>query len=257
MVRRSASMSGSSTSMRSSDARDAIHDGVAMIPNSGKSRLAVACLAVLAASTALGQAQRSGNDGARVMQQLQQVTAERTTLQADNDRLQKELDTAKAELTRLQAEQGGLQRRAQSAEAATAKLNSSTAASGETLERTRAQLQELVARFRETTDQLRTAELERSEARNLLGTRERDLKVCIDRNVGLYELNSEMLHHLEDRGFWGRAAEQERITGIVRARLDNLIDDYRYRVEELRVEREQKGALPAPANAASTPAGAR
>lgn len=218
---------------------------------------AMACVVLFAATAAHGQAQRSGNDSARVVQQLQQVTAERSALQADNDRLKKELEAAKADLARVQGEQGALQRRAQAAEAASARLNSTSSSSGEQLERTRTQLQELVTRFRETTDQLRTAELERSEARNGLATRERELKQCVDRNVGLYELNGELLHHLEDRGFWGRAAEQERLTGIARARLDNLIDDYRYRVEELRIERAQKAALPAPATTVPAPTTAR
>lgn len=188
---------------------------------------------------AFAQSERSGNDTARVMQQLQQVTSERTVLKADNDKLKQEVDSLKAQLAKLQGEQGALQRQAQAALATTTRLNSASSANAEALERSRAQMQELVGRFRETAETLRDVEGDRNTARSELAARDQELKACVDKNVGLYELNSEVLARMEDRGFWSGMASKEPFTGIARTRLENLIDDYRYRVEEFRAERQK------------------
>lgn len=191
--------------------------------------LAAAIIAASACGVAVAQTQRSGNDAARVMQQLQQVTAERMTLQADKAKLEQEVADLKAKLASASGaatKDSGASRRAAAAEA----KERETAAE---LERVRGQTQELIARFRETAQSLKDVESERSTLRGQLATREREYASCVDRNVGLYELNGELLSRLEQR----RAATREPFLQLSRARLENLIDDYRYRVEELRVQR--------------------
>ena len=204
----------------------------------------LACL--LALQSAFAQTERTGSDTTRVMQQLQQLTNERAALQTDNNKLKLEIESLKAQVGKLEGEQGALQRKAQTSEAAvaaaTARANSATASSNEAHERTRAQLQEVVTRFRETAEILRDVETDRNTARGALSAREQELKTCVDRNVGLYELNAEILTRMEDRGFWSSVTESEPFTRIARTRLENLIDDYRYRVEEFRIERMKTAA---------------
>lgn len=207
--------------------------------------LVVCALAgLLSAPASIAQSERSGNDTARVMQQLQQVTAERTALQADKDRLQKEVDNLKAQLAPLQEERGALTRKAQVAEAAAARLAGSSEANSAAVERSRVQMQDLVTRFRETAQNLQDVEADRNAARGLLAAKDQELKVCIDRNAGLYSLNSEMLEQMEGRGFWSGVGEREPFTRLARTRLENLIDDYRYRVEELRLEKQKEQSAP-------------
>jgi hypothetical protein len=193
-----------------------------------RAALALALLALTAGGVADAQTQRSGNDAARVMQQLQQVTAEKLALAADKAKLEQENADLKAKLAAASAapKDTGAARRAVQAEA----KERETAAE---LERVRAQTQELVGRFRETAQTLKEVEIDRSTLRGQLSMREREYSTCVDRNVGLYELNGELLSRLERR----RAAANEPFFQVSRARLENLIDDYRYRVEELRVQR--------------------
>lgn len=217
-----------------------------------KTNQALALLLALTASIpALAQTERTGSDNARVMQQaqqLQQVTAERAALQAENDSLKAEMEALKAQVARAQGDQSAVQRRLQVAEAAATRMTGSAEANAAALERSRAQTQELLEKFRETADNLRNLEIAKANTETELGTRQREFTSCIDRNVGLYELNSEIIGRMEDRGFWRSLTEREPFTRIARTRLENLIDDYRYRVEELRLERESAAQTANPAN---------
>ena len=111
-------------------------------------------------------------------------------------------------------------------------------------------MQELVTKFREMAGTLREVETERGAFKSQLAARERDYKVCVDRNIGLYEINNEILGRMEERGFWSKVAEREPFTRLKRTQIENLIDDYRYRVEELRLEKQQQAQAPSQANGA-------
>lgn len=203
---------------------------------------ALACLGPLPLQA---QVQRSGGDAAtRVMQQLQQVTAERATLQNENTRLQQEVAALQAELKQAKAARDAAEAKTRNLQAA-AQRPSVDPQAEEQVEKTRAQLQELIAKFRETAQTLRDVEGDRAQVKSQLAQRERDFKVCVDRNVALYELNNEILAKLEDRSFLASFASVEPFTRIARARQENLIEDYRYRAEELKAQRAEKAALTA------------
>jgi uncharacterized phage infection (PIP) family protein YhgE len=203
-------------------------------------RAATLWLACSLACVAQAQTQRSGNADARVAQQLQQLSSEKSALQSENNKLKQELEQAKAQLTKYTAVTKDLETRNKALIAAAGKGNTASQQLEEQIERARTQNQELVGKFRETVQALRDVEAERADTKSQLAAMERDYKVCVDRNVGLYELNDEVLDRMEDRGFWSQMSEREPFTRIQRTRLENMIDDYRYRVEELRLEKRQQ-----------------
>jgi predicted nucleic acid-binding Zn-ribbon protein len=196
---------------------------------------------------AAAQVQRSGNADARVMQQLQQlqqVTAERANLEKENAKLKEEVDQLKKDNAKLQAARGALEGRAKALEAVATRGDGAGKAAQEQLERGRVQMQELITRFRETTQTLRDVEIERTAAKTRLGERERELKVCVDRNAGLYNLNTEVLNSFENRGVWSSLTEREPFTKLKRIELENLIDGYKYRADELRLQEKQAKSAP-------------
>lgn len=197
-------------------------------------------LSGMLAFAAQAQVQRSGNADARVAQQLQQLTSERSALQAENAKLKQELDQVKAQLQKASASAKTLESRNRALEASAGRGSANAEQTEEQLERTRGQLQELVGKFRETVDTLRGVESERGKLKGEVAVKERELKTCIDRNAGFYNLNVEVLDRMENRGFWSSVAEREPFTKLKRVELENLIDDYRYRAEELRVEQQQQ-----------------
>jgi len=199
----------------------------------------ISAVLIAAALPAAAQVERGGNADARVMQQLQQVTAERANLQKDNAKLKEEIEQLKKDNAKLAASKGAIEGRAKALEAAATRGDTAGKATQEQLERTRGQMQELVAKFRETAQTLREVETDRNTAKNQLGDRDRELKVCVDRNAGLYNLNAEVLDRFENGGMWSSLTQREPFTKLKRIELENLIDGYKYRADELKLQEKQ------------------
>lgn len=209
----------------------------------GKMRTILCSIVGLSCMLAFGanaQVQRSGNADARVSQQLQQLTSERSALQAENTKLKQELEQVKAQLQKTGTTTKALENRNRALEAAAGRGTAASQQAEEQLERSRAQMQELVTKFRETAQTLRDVETERGAVQGQLATKEREFKTCVDRNAGLYNLNAEVLDRMENRGFWSSVAEREPFTRLKRVELENLIEEYKYRADELRLEQRQK-----------------
>jgi len=47
-----------------------------------------------------------------------------------------------------------------------------------------------------------------------------------------------VLDRMANRGFWAAVGEREPFTKLKRVELENLIDDYKYRADELRLEQQ-------------------
>lgn len=200
-----------------------------------KGTVALALIAFTGAPVAVAQTTRNAGDqqNAQAMQQLQQMTAERAALQSENARLKKELEDTKKKVDSASAQEDALKRRAQSAEAASSRLAAGAAANTESAERTRAQMDELVGKFRETAQTLKQVEAERNELKQSAGAAERQLKTCRDHNAELLTINEEVLVRLEHTGFWTKIAADEPFTRLKRTQLENLAGDYRARANEL------------------------
>jgi chromosome segregation ATPase len=193
--------------------------------------IAVAALMLAAFGTADGQVARSAGSTSQAVQQLQQLAQERTALQADNARLKKQLDDGKAELKRAQAERDALKSRAAGADAVEARAKAASVANEQALQATRQKLEELVARFRETAQTLRNVETDRGQVRQALAEKGQAFDRCAQANAGLYDIADQALSRYERSA--GRGGEP--FTGLARARIENLVDDYRARAAELKL----------------------
>jgi cell division septum initiation protein DivIVA len=192
-------------------------------------------MALIMSAVVSGQTQRSGGDSNRVVQQLQQVMADKTRLQQDNDALKKELEELKKKAAQTDADRSKLQQRARELELASNKSQNKAGNNDEALEKSRAQLQELIGRFRETAQTLKEVETERDNLRTKQSASERELTSCVDKNAQFYLLGNEVLDRMENRGVWSALKEKESFTRLSRTRLENLVDEYRYRVDELKL----------------------
>jgi chromosome segregation ATPase len=200
----------------------------------------LAIVLLLIAPLAHAQTQRSGDANARAMQQLQQLTAERAQLKADNEKLKQEVDNLKKQVTTASSAQTSLQKKLKQAESLADRDVSQSKQHEEATEKLRAQMQELVTRFRETATTLKEVESDRNTTRTALQSKERELAVCVDRNVELYQINTQALDRLEKKGVWSSLTEKEPFTQIQRTRMENLIDDYRARADESRLKSNTK-----------------
>jgi len=187
---------------------------------------------VISGSAAAQTARSGGNASAQLMQQL---AAERSSLQAEDEKLKSELAAVKKERDALKSGQQALASRAKDATAAAAHSTAQREAADQELTQTKAKMQELVAKFRETIQKLHETEVESTTAKQTLATREKELSICADHNLALYHLNEEVLDRLDQqgkKGIFSRMAQTEPFTRVKRVQLENLIDDYHSRAQD-------------------------
>jgi chromosome segregation ATPase len=183
------------------------------------------------------QVQRSGGGEAqKFMQQYQQVAAEKTALQAQLAQMKIDLDAAKADLAAAKKERDAVKAGTGGSLAAVATVTAAKDAAEKNLEQYKQRMTELVARFRETAANLKEVEADRSKLRNDLEARNAAFDKCAQDNFGLYEINGELLDRYEHVGLFTKVSAVEPFTKITRTRIDNLVDEYRARAQDLRTK---------------------
>jgi hypothetical protein len=210
-------------------------------------RMMLPAICVLALCTAVS-AQQSRDDGgaARLQAMVQQLTAEKTRLEADNGKLKTDLDKANAELKTLRDAQAGLERRLGQSEASLTQTNASNTRNAAALEQQRARTEELIAEFRKTIETLRATELERNELKTMLASRDGALLQCATNNQKLFETGNEVLDRYEDKGCFSSMRENEPFTQNRRVKLQNLVDEYRWALEDQKLPEQAQPAAAAP-----------
>jgi chromosome segregation ATPase len=200
--------------------------------------LTVCAVALTAGAPAQAQVQRSGGgEMQKIMQQYQQVAAEKTALQAQVEQTKKDLDSAKAELAAVKKERDALKVRAGGASAAAAtvaQLAASKDSAEKNLEVSKQRMNELVGRFRETATNLKEVEADRSKLHKDLDERNAAFDKCAENNLQLYEITKEVLDRYEHVGMFTKTSAAEPFTRITRTRIENLVDEYRARALENR-----------------------
>jgi len=203
-----------------------------------KSIATLALAAAAMATAASAQTQRSGGGEAqKFMQQYQQVAAEKTALQAQLVQMKKDLDSAQAATASMKKERDALKARSGGSEAAVAQLNASKETAEKNLEQYKQRMTELVARFRETANNLKEVEADRTQLRKSLDERNAAFDHCAESNFRLFEINGEILDRYEHVGLFTKTSAAEPFTRITRTRIENLTDEYRGRALELRVKK--------------------
>lgn len=204
-----------------------------------------AASAMLAPIAARAQEARGGGGGvsAQVVAQLQQLSAEQTSLKADNEKLKKRLAAVTAERDQLKKGARATDLRARSSAAELARSNALQASTQQKLDLLQGQAQQLVAKFRQVVNTLRKAEIEEAQTRQTLAMRQQDLRTCTDRNQAMYRIDDDVLTHFERQGFLSRLASDEPFTRIERVRLENYSDESRGRAQQQRYS-PPAGAIP-------------
>ena len=189
----------------------------------------------LACNLAHAQSARSGGGAsAQLMQQMQQLASERTSLQADNAKLKKDLEDMRKERDTLKNGQQALDKKAKASEAAFRQLEArqQQREADPELAQTKEKLQQVVAKFRETLQTLKEVETANTAAKQTLATRDQELKSCVQHNEALYKLDNEVLTHLEKQTLWTRVAASEPFTRIKRTQLENYVVESRTKADE-------------------------
>lgn len=192
-------------------------------------------LIVMTVSCAVhAQTQRSGGDSARIVQQMQQANAEKTRLQQENDALKKELEELKKKSTQASADLAKSQQRLNQLDSEASKQQALATDKDAALEKSKTQLQEFITKFRATAQSLKDVEAERDAQIQDKLKKDKELTRCVDKNAQLYLLSNEVIDRMEGQSLWSVIRTKEPFTQLSRARLENLVDDYRGRIGELK-----------------------
>jgi septal ring factor EnvC (AmiA/AmiB activator) len=214
-------------------------------------------LAVIIASDALGAEKKGGSDIVQTLNKaqgmLRQLSQEKAELEAKTASLEKELADTKKTLedrgkqleTRakeLQVMQVEVKHKADTL-AALEKNNGILKNNNEIL---KTHLEKLKQQYGEQNQALQeqsrrlSAELTASQQDNALlvrAVKERAewIDKCTKRNGQLIKTNKDILDHVRDKSFWESLQEAEPLTGIASVAKENKLEEYRYKLNDLRV----------------------
>ncbi len=207
--------------------------------------VALMALAALESRSGLAQEARSGGGAvsAQLVAELQQLSAESTSLKAENAQLKQQLAAAEKERDALKKGTQATAARVKSSEAALASSKAEETASEQKIAQQQAAMQQLIAKFRDLANTLRKVEIEDATNKQTLAMRQSDLTTCSQRNEALYQIDEDVLKHLESRGFFSRLASDEPFTRIARVRLENYTVESRARAADQRYS-PPAGAVP-------------
>ncbi len=207
-------------------------------------RIGFACALCGAAPPLLAQTERSGGgESQRIVQQYQQLAAEKTALEAQVASMKHDLDAANAQLTTVKKDRDALKAHSAAVNASTiAELNAGKDAAQKSADQAKQRLNELVARFRDTANDLKQVETDRDQLRGQLRERSAAYDQCAADNLSLYDINGEVLDRYEHVGLFTRASAGEPFIRITRTRIENLVDRYRARALELRAKSDTGAA---------------
>lgn len=177
------------------------------------------------------QAQTS-NDGtktalAKAQYMLRQISTEKTNLEkeisllkTEKNELQKEIEKYKAENTKKQAE-----------------VNKQLSA----LEGLSKESHELQNNIEDTKEKYSLLQNENQRLLDRLATQTENFDICYKNNKTLYSVNQEILGQYENKGFWDALSQKEPLTAVGKVKVENLIQDYQYKMQDLEVKLLSEG----------------
>lgn len=199
-------------------------------------RAALALVLCGLAGPLLAQTARGGGESQRIMQQYQQLAAEKSELEAQVASLKHDLDGAHTQLAAAQKERDALKAHSAAATSSISELAAGKQAAEKNADQLKERLNELVTHFRETANNLKEVETDREQLRGQLRERSAAYDRCAADNLSLYEINADVLKRYDQVGLFTRVSASEPFTRITRSRIENLVDGYRARALELRAK---------------------
>ena len=95
---------------------------------------------------------------------------------------------------------------------------------------------ELADKYRELQIALKEAKRDAQTKELGLDAEQRKFQLCYDNNKKLYDINQEILGNYEEKGIWEVLKEKEPFTGFASVKMEEFIQDYQYKNEDLKLD---------------------
>lgn len=93
-----------------------------------------------------------------------------------------------------------------------------------------------------TKEQLKQQLAKRKTLEEQLQKQTNNFSACYENNKKLYDLNTQLLSRYEHKGFGDVLKQKEPFTGLKQVEVENLVQDYRYQLDDLKVQPEEAKA---------------
>lgn len=209
------------------------------------------CAALLMVMTVPGWSQQEPNKQASRERELlrraqaaqKQAEEAKAVVEAEKSKLEAEAKSAKAQAAKTSGAVARERKRADELQAsldAAGKERSSLLKDKESLggklTETESRLKEALAALASTRASLAAREKELQDARQIAAQQSASLRVCTDKNLKLYGVATEIIDKYRDQGVWDAVKRKEPFTGLRQVEVENLLEEYRDRASEARVE---------------------
>ena len=179
--------------------------------------------------------QRSEQDKAKLQEDKARLEGEKAGLDAKlkaAQRTRRELAVARKKEA---DQQKALDESHQQTEAAKAKI---AELQGQ-LEKMAGALHQSEEQGRQLAAQVKDLDQKLAQQREIIARQTQIVQACDEKNAKLVEVTNELLAKYKQKGVWDAIAQQEPFTGIKEVQIQNLLQDYRDKVEGLRVSQPE------------------
>ncbi len=92
----------------------------------------------------------------------------------------------------------------------------------------------------ETRVALHSVERESLQANTIGKSLDTELKQCVIKNHALVQMNNKLVDNYNNKGLWDFVSQAEPFTGIKQVEVENILQEHRFKNEDLKVERKTK-----------------
>lgn len=157
---------------------------------------------------------------------LRQVSSEKAELQTQLDMLKQQVDQLTRELAATKSNASGAQQKTE---------EKYTGAIAQWKQRE----SETSTVLATTKEQLKQQLVQRQELEASLQKKSESFSVCYENNKKLYDINHQLLTRYENKGIGDVLKQREPFTGVAQVEVENLVQDYRYQLDDLKVQSEK------------------
>jgi len=168
-----------------------------------------------------GQAGGQDDGSARLQQMMRKLALERDRLRKENAVMTKDLADLNKDHEKLISKQKKTKAKLTRAEKMNTKYKERVNLYG--------------GKLRELIPRLRTTLITLGQAKTTINDQSSELLTCMNYNIKLFDAGTDMLGKYEDKGVWDALAQAEPLTQLKQVEIENVIEDYRYKMLDLQV----------------------
>ncbi len=162
---------------------------------------------------------------ARAQYMLRQMNAEMVQLKATQQTLLAEKDALQKDFDQLQNKYEKL----------TSKSSANKQAMNDKVSELKQKYTEMVEQNNETRKQLSEVTQEKNRLYTVATEQTQAIDLCVNNNKKLYGINRELLGKYENKGVLDSLTQAEPFSRLSQVQIENLVDDYQYKLDDLRV----------------------